>query len=76
MHMHKYMILLALCTVACGYRGNREGRRASDKNALTTYGLYIKDSRTNLCFLTYFFGNQDGNITNVPCTPEVEKLSK
>lgn len=35
--------------------------------------LYIKDSRTHLCFATYSLGQNTGFATNVPCSEEVEK---
>jgi hypothetical protein len=34
--------------------------------------VYIKDSRTNLCFATYELGGNQGLMTNVPCSGEVE----
>lgn len=35
---------------------------------------YHRDQRTNLCYATYLFGYNNGVMTYVPCTPEVEKL--
>lgn len=35
--------------------------------------LYLKDQRTNMCFAKTTDGT---SVTNVPCTPEVEKLIK
>jgi hypothetical protein len=35
------------------------------------YMQYIKDTQTNLCFAFY---NGSRGPTNVPCTPEVEKV--
>lgn len=34
---------------------------------------YMKDSRTNLCFVAYCLGQEYGTMSNVPCTDEVEK---
>lgn len=34
---------------------------------------YLKDYRTDLCFAQYFNG-KGWSVTNVPCTPEVERL--
>lgn len=34
--------------------------------------VYLKDSRTNLCFAAWGAGNRY-SMTYVPCTPEVEK---
>ena len=36
---------------------------------------YYKDVATNLCFASLWIGFPAGTITNVPCTPEVEKLA-
>lgn len=38
----------------------------------THFFLYLKDSRTNLCFASYDLGHETGVLTNVPCTPDVE----
>lgn len=35
--------------------------------------VYIKDTRTNLCFAAHGYG-QGYTMTNVPCSTEVEKL--
>lgn len=41
---------------------------------------YVKDSRTNLCYVYNYVDNGHGFssdiFVNVPCTPEVEKLIK
>lgn len=37
--------------------------------------VYYKDTRTNLCFVGSAVGHSSGLLTNVPCTPEVEKNS-
>ncbi len=34
---------------------------------------YLKDHRTDLCFAQYFNG-KGWSVTNVPCTPEVQRL--
>lgn len=34
---------------------------------------YTKDYRTGLCFATLNLGSNNGTMTNVPCSPEVEK---
>jgi hypothetical protein len=38
--------------------------------------LYGKDKRTNLCYAYYNLESNSSLFTNVPCTPEVEKLIK
>lgn len=36
--------------------------------------VYVKDSRTDLCFvITHTYGGYS-QFNNVPCTPEVERL--
>ena len=35
---------------------------------------YFKDTRTNLCFAGSYLGYASALMTNVPCSPEVEKL--
>lgn len=35
---------------------------------------YSKDYRTGLCFASMYLGSTSGTLSNVPCTPEVEKL--
>lgn len=42
---------------------------------IKTYS-YVKDTRTNLCFMSYKAGSRWGFVTNVPCTKEVEDLIK
>lgn len=37
---------------------------------------YYKDTRTDLCFAGYNLGGHDGYLTQVPCSPEVEKLTE
>jgi hypothetical protein len=36
---------------------------------------YYKDTNTNLCFAAMNIDMQSATMTNVPCTPEVEKLA-
>lgn len=52
------------------------GTKATQEEA--TKLEYYKDTRTNLCFVRNVVTNSNGfsdNIfTNVPCSPEVEKL--
>jgi hypothetical protein len=38
--------------------------------------VYVRDDRTNLCFATYYLGDDYGAFTNVPCTEEVEREIK
>jgi hypothetical protein len=45
-------------------------------NELLPELIYIRDNRTGLCFASRYLGHQAGVMTNVPCTPEVERLIK
>lgn len=47
---------------------------AQDRRDIIQTVEYHRDSRTGLCYATYGLGMQNGTMTNVPCTPEVEKL--
>lgn len=60
----KKIILLSLVLFGCAYTPGELYNRANELQ-------YMKDSRTNLCFA---IGSTNGSITNVPCSPEVEKL--
>ncbi len=43
-------------------------------NLWLTEAVYVKDYRTNLCFMSYHNVNGERYIfTSVPCTPEVEQ---
>ncbi len=53
-------LALAVMTVGCYTTNDRAG-----------WLLYTKDARTGLCFAMYPSG---AYVTNVPCTPEVERL--
>lgn len=46
-----------------------------DSNLIINNLQYFKDKRTNLCFAGYNL-HYAVNMTNVTCTPEVEKLIK
>lgn len=76
----KNIILLCLVLFAC----NEDSRENFRKEAFPTVQeqalrvTYVKDSRTNLCFV-YNSVLTDVNsvvFTNVPCSPEVERLIK
>jgi len=58
-------LLLVLFVLLCGCDTPIESKYAD----FVTRGHYVKDTRTGLCFYTYFSG-----IAHVPCTEEVEKL--
>jgi hypothetical protein len=56
----QFTLALAVVTVCCYTTNERAG-----------WLLYAKDARTGLCFAMSLNGAQ---VTNVPCTPEVERL--
>jgi hypothetical protein len=66
----KYLLLLVL--VGCGITNPTQTKQEAQTLE------YYKDTRTNLCFVRNAVENSNGfayNVfTNVPCTPEVEKL--
>jgi len=72
------IILLCLCLVGC----NEESREGFRKEVFPTVHeeaqriTYVKDTRTNLCFVRNSVLTDVNSVvfTNVPCTPEVEKL--
>ena len=74
--MKKILILLVFIFVGCNEASAREffPTKSQEANQIT----YVKDSRTNLCFaynsVTNSNGFTDSVLTNVPCTPEVERL--
>jgi hypothetical protein len=59
----KKMLILALLLTGCSYEPRELRYRATTLQ-------YMKDYRTNLCFVVTPAG---GSISYVPCTPEVEK---
>lgn len=78
----KLIVLAMLCTITCACKEDapeqvineyrrEESRRAID---LMSYIVYVKDSKTGLCFATFGTGSYAALMTNVPCTPEVEKV--
>lgn len=73
------VLFLALILVGCADfpSTQHDSKHAQDREAsdLKRYH-YVKDSRTNLCFLSYASGGNAGLLTNVPCTEEVEKEIK
>ena len=70
----KYIILLSILLIGCETLTQQgiENERALIKTELS----YYKDTRTGLCFAGLGVGGPAQTITNVPCTPEVEKLIK
>ncbi len=73
-------ILLCLLLISC----NEDSRESFRKEVFPTAHeeaqriFYVKDNRTNLCFVRNSILTDVNSVvfTNVPCTPEVEKLIK
>lgn len=59
--MKKFLLVIVLCLLGCDTQQQR-----------VQGFVYIKDSRTQLCFATFNLGYNTGIATNVPCTVEVE----
>jgi len=74
MHSLKAISLLLLFLLGCSEATRKEifPTRAEGANRI----LYVKDTRTGLCFVSNEILTDINSVvlTNVPCTPEVEKL--
>lgn len=69
---------MCICLIL-GCQSSTEYRRdkaAEDIRTLSSSLIYYKDLRTNLCFAGFGMGWNYSTLTNVPCTPEVEKNIK
>ncbi len=77
--MKKTLLVLVLCLLGCNESTRKEMFPTPQESA---QGItYVKDQRTGLCFVYNSIGMSaqggGGDVyTNVPCTPEVEKLIK
>lgn len=76
----KYL-LLVLLLVSCTTETSESKRNVylnSMNDSNSTMFLpeirYYKDTATNLCFAGQWLGWNSAVLTNVPCTPEVDKL--
>lgn len=73
----KKILLLCLLLLACDEETRRRMNPTPQEEAQEIH--YVKDNRTGLCFVYNSIGMSaqggGGDVyTNVPCTPEVEKL--
>lgn len=50
-------------------------RYAKDSANHLKYVMYFKDTKTGLCFAGSHLEHYSAVLTNVPCTPEVEKVA-
>lgn len=68
-----YTILFCLGIIGCDpveYKRSQDIENAGNIQNLT----YIKDKKSGLCFAASGLGYPYAVLTNIPCTPEVEKL--
>jgi hypothetical protein len=76
MHLLKVSSLLLLLCLGCDEKTKREFFPSAAGRVIQI--TYTQDARTGLCFavnsVTNSNGFSDDVFTNVPCTPEVEKL--
>lgn len=82
--MKKYLFTISLifvfgCSISPPNEKSSEEKQALAEvrrtcEFLTNSVSYYKDNRTNLCFALKY-GNYGDSITNVPCSPEVEKIA-
>jgi hypothetical protein len=70
------VMTISLFLVCCSEQSRADFFPSEAKKAQSL--MYVKDNRTNLCFVHNYVTNSNlGSYdiyTNVPCTPEVEKL--
>ena len=82
----KNKLLVLVCTIilsACTPARDAEdiqttgfimGNTNMSEGKVEKYFYYVKDTRTNLCFVTGRLGSGGGQLSHVPCTPEVLAL--
>lgn len=67
------LFLFVVIILGCDKQSGPKYLPLPTESTFTEEGLqYFKDKRTSLCFAIY--REWSASITNVPCTPEVEKL--
>ena len=75
MHLLKLISLfLILLCFNCTIKPISEVELENQKDIINNNLHYNKDYKTGLCFAHYQLKYNTGVLTNVPCTPEVEKL--
>lgn len=70
----KYILILAIFIMGC--ETLKQQGIENEKNLINQDLSYYKDSKTGLCFAAISIGSTAQSVTNVPCTPEVERLIK
>ena len=77
--MKSLLIVCAFILCSCSSKEQRQlewdNSIYNGRISLINDFTYHKDTRTNLCFVVAGYGYGQ-TITNVPCSPEVEKLIK
>lgn len=83
----KWLVIFAFLLVACEDSPEEKKAKAKTEQEKITMQIdshtkslsedleYYKDTRTGLCFSGMYIGYYATAITNVPCTPEVEKVA-
>lgn len=73
------LVFAAICLImhfaGCDQKQVQQDERNDEITALSKSLIYFKDANTHLCFAGMYVGYQAGTLTNVPCTPEVEKVA-
>jgi hypothetical protein len=68
--MKNLFFALMVMILGCDFAAMRQ----ENAIAISSELIYLKDYRTNLCYASWGAMNESGVLTNVPCTPEVERL--
>jgi hypothetical protein len=67
-------ILFIICLMGCI---SSEERVSNNLDVLKSELEYYKDTKANVCFsVVKMIGSPTGEVTSVPCTPEVENLAQ
>lgn len=72
----KKIIVICLLVLGCDTPEMKKHRMEYSINEMSAEMHYYKDSNTNLCFAAMNMSMQSATMTNVPCTPEVEKMAR
>lgn len=71
-----WIFSLAFLAVACNEVDMKKSRNDFELREMSTEMHYFKDANTGLCFAAMNLSMQSATMTNVPCTPEVEKIAR
>ena len=78
------LVFAAVCFViagithltGCNEVDMKKSRNDFELREMSTEMHYFKDTNTGLCFAAMNLSMQSATMTNVPCTPEVEKIAR